>query len=224
MKIHLRLPHCSCTHALVIAWLGSWLILGCAGLPQVQPMESSGTPPILVGAQGELTSEQSKAILQALDRHGPSDLLEKHLSTEEAIADLPLVVGNRVTLLQDGPATYKAMYAAIRAARDNINLEIYMLEDDEIGRQLAGLLLAEQKRGVQINVIYDSVGSLNTPASFFQHLTDQGANVLQFNPINPLEARENWYVDNRDHRKLLIVDGRVAFTGGINYSGVYSRH
>jgi cardiolipin synthase len=75
---------------------------------------------------------------------------------------------------------------------------------------------------VQVNVVYDSVGSLSTPETFFKRLADHGINVLQFNPINPLETKKDWYINHRDHRKLLIADGRVAFTGGINYSSVYS--
>jgi cardiolipin synthase len=66
-------------------------------------------------------------------------------------------------LLQDGPATYAAMFAAIRAARDHINLESYIIEDDEIGRQFADLLLEQQRRGVQVNVIYDSFGAAEYP-------------------------------------------------------------
>jgi cardiolipin synthase len=73
-----------------------------------------------------------------------------------------------------------------------------------------------------VNLVYDSVGSISTPSSFFQRLADHEVNVVQFNPVNPLEAKGDWYVNHRDHRKLLIVDGRIAFTGGINYSAVHS--
>lgn len=209
---------------LVITVIAGCLAMACATLPPAPP--AAGThdrTPTLVDAKGELPPERSQAILDAVDRSTEgTDLLRKHLANEEAITDLPLTVGNRVTLLQDGPATYKAMYAAVRAARDHINLETYILEDDEIGRQLADMLIAKQGEGVQVNVIYDSVGSLSTPDTFFQRLTDHGINVLQFNPVNPLEAKQDWYLNHRDHRKLLIADGRVAFTGGINYSSVYS--
>jgi cardiolipin synthase len=71
-------------------------------------------------------------------------------------------------------------------------------------------------------VIYDSVGAVNTPKAFFERLTDGGIAVLEFNPINPLSAKAEWLVNNRDHRKLLVVDGRKAFIGGINISSVYS--
>ena len=83
-------------------------------------------------------------------------------------------------------------------------------------------MIDKQAHGVQVNVIYDSVGSLSTPESFFKRMTEHGINVVQFNPINPLETKKGWDVNRRDHRKLLITDGRVAFTGGVNYSGVYS--
>ena len=125
-------------------------------------------------------------------------------------------------LLQDGPATYQAMYAAIMSARDHINMETYILDDDEVGQRFAQALIAKQGEGVQVNLIRDSVGTLGTPAPFFQQLTDSGVRVLEFNPINPLLSRKDWSLNQRDHRKLLIVDGRTAFLGGINISSVYS--
>ena len=70
--------------------------------------------------------------------------------------------------------------------------------------------------------IYDSVGAINTPRAFFDRLSDAGVAVLEFNPINPLEVKTEWLINNRDHRKLLVVDGRTAFIGGINISSVYS--
>jgi cardiolipin synthase A/B len=81
------------------------------------------------------------------------------------------VLGNKLTLLQDGPATYQAMFAAMRAAKDHIHLETYIFEDDDIGRQFADLLLERQAAGVQVNLIYDSVGCLNTPREFFERLS-----------------------------------------------------
>ena len=73
-----------------------------------------------------------------------------------------------------------------------------------------------------VNLIYDSVGAISAPKAFFKRLSDSGINLLEFNPINPLKARKGWNVSQRDHRKLLIVDGRSAFLGGINISSVYS--
>jgi cardiolipin synthase A/B len=151
-------------------------------------------------------------------------MLGRHLEIEQAV-DLhsPLIPGNEVILLQDGPATYAAMFAAIRDACDHINLETYIFDDGDAGQQFAGVLLERQASGVQVNVIYDSVGGLMTPQSFFDRLRDAGIKVVEFNPVNPLtENRKTWLVNNRDHRKQLVIDGRVAFVGGVNISDAYT--
>jgi cardiolipin synthase len=132
------------------------------------------------------------------------------------------VAGNKVTLLQDGEATYRAMFAAIRDARDHVNLETYIFEDDDVGKRFAEALIAKARQGVAVSVIYDAVGALGTPREFFQPMRDAGIQVLEFNPVNPLTAKVGWNLNERDHRKLLVVDGRVAFLGGINISNVYS--
>ncbi len=150
-------------------------------------------------------------------------MFERHLALEEVVAGTPLVTGNRVTLLQNGSATYDAMFAAIGQARHHIHLESYIVEDDEVGRRFADLLIARQQAGVQVRLIYDAVGAWSTPAEYFDRLTQAGVQVLQFNPVNPLTARAGWNVNQRDHRKLLVVDGQVAFVGGINISGVYAK-
>ncbi|NUZ06286.1 cardiolipin synthase B [Schlegelella sp. ID0723] len=170
-----------------------------------------------------LSQRQSEAIVERLKRDGKgTDILERHLALEEAITDTPLSVGNRVVLLEDGPATYDAMFAAIRNARDHINMETYILEEDEIGLKFADALIEKQRAGVQVNLIVDSVGTLGTPRAFFTRLREAGIKVLEFNPVNPLYAKAGWNVNQRDHRKLLVVDGQVAFLGGINISSVYS--
>ena len=205
--------------------LGAIWLAGCSSLPTIVPdlvRESSATVR-LEGARGVLSAAQSKAILDRLKSRSPNtDIFERHLALEEAIVGSPLTTGNAVQLLQDGPATYRAMFAAIEAARDHINLETYILDDDEVGQRFAQALIAKQGQGVQVNVIRDSVGTLGTPVAFFKAMSDAGINVLEFNPINPLLARKTWELNQRDHRKLLIVDGAVAFLGGINISSVYS--
>ena len=114
------------------------------------------------------------------------------------------------------------MFKAIQSAGDHINLETYIVDDDDVGREFSDLLLKKQEEGVQVNLIYDSVGSYTTPAAFFRRLRDGGIQVVEFNPINPLKAHGDWLLAHPDHRKILIVDGRIAITGGINISSVYS--
>jgi cardiolipin synthase len=199
--------------------------LSCSSLPSFVPdiAHRPARPVPLEGAGGPLSAAQSRAILQRLQRGGePTDIFSRHLAVEEAIVGSPLTTGNAGRLLQDGPATYRAMLGAIAAASDHINLETYILDDDAIGRQFAQALLAKQAQGVQVNLLRDSAGTFSTPAAFFQRLSEAGVQVLEFNPVNPLTARDGWQWNQRDHRKLLIVDGRIAFLGGINISSVYS--
>jgi cardiolipin synthase len=114
------------------------------------------------------------------------------------------------------------MFEVIEAARDHVNVEFYIVEDDEVGRQFAELLLRKAAQGVSVNLMYDSVGSLDTPRAYFDRLREGGVKVLEYNPVNPLRARGDWRINNRNHRKVVIVDGRVGFTGGINISSVYA--
>jgi cardiolipin synthase len=201
---------------------------GCASLPDADA-RAKGMPYTQAvefdNARGPVSAVKSSAIIEELKKQsGDIDILQKHLAIEQAInADSPLVLGNRLALLQDGPATYMAMFAAMRNAKDHINLETYIFEDDDIGKQFADLLLERQAAGVQVNLIYDSVGCLNTPKEFFERLSAGGIQVLEFNPINPFAGNtKEWLLNNRDHRKLLVVDGRIVFIGGINISESYS--
>ncbi|MFL9926236.1 cardiolipin synthase [Herbaspirillum lusitanum] len=177
----------------------------------------------MTGGRGVLSEQQTKAILAKMKKSDADNpILERHLEVENAITGTPLVTGNKISLLIDGPATYASMFAAIKDARQHINMETYIMEDDDVGHQFAQALINKQKSGVQVNLMYDSVGSLSTPRGFFQPMIDSGIKVLEFNPINPAVARKDWEVNQRDHRKLLIVDGKTAFVGGINISSVYS--
>ena len=197
----------------------------CSSLPTLNPdLARQGTAKVrLEGTRGVLSAAQSKAILDRLKAKSPETrIFERHLAIEESIAGSPLTTGNKVVLLQDGPSTYSAMFAAITAAKNHVNLETYILDDDEVGQRFAQVLIAKQRQGVQVNIIRDSVGTIGTPQAFFQNLVDNGINVLEFNPVNPLTARKTWALNQRDHRKLLIVDGSIAFLGGINISSVYS--
>jgi cardiolipin synthase A/B len=172
---------------------------------------------------GPVSVRRSAAIVAELKRtSGNLDILDRQIALEQQIGG-SLVVGNKATLLQDGPATYQAMFAAIRRAKDHINLESYIFEDGEVGQQFADLLLERQAHGVQVNVIYDGVGAFATGKPFFDRLTQAGVQVLEFNPVNPLALKKPWSLNHRDHRKLLIIDGETAFLGGINISSMYSR-
>ncbi len=210
--------------------LVSLLILGngCTTLPDVSTMidEAPAAQKLrpITSARGELSPRQSKALMERLQHSvEPMKILERHTTVVESITESPLTGGNKVSLLADGQATYAAMFKALESAKDHINLESYIIEDGEIGHQFADLLLKKQRQGVQVHIIYDSLGSMLTPDAFFQRLRDEGIQVVAFNPVNPLTVGKKWGLSpHRDHRKILIVDGKVAILGGINISNVYS--
>lgn len=139
----------------------------------------------------------------------------------EAFSDKPLYRDNGVELLIDGPATYRRMLDSIRGARELVYLETYIFADDEVGRRFASALKERSKHGVTVAIIYDSVGSIRSDASFFDDLAQAGIRIVQYNAINPLRGKLA-KLNNRGHRKLLVVDSRIAFTGGINLSETYS--
>jgi cardiolipin synthase len=199
---------------------------GCASLPDVDPWLGYGGAPVAdpTKIRRPLTAEQTEAILAKVARKGDdSDQIARQAALEEAVSGAPLVAGNDVTLLQDGPQTYQAMFDAIERATDHVHLEFYTIDEEgDTGRRLAELLLRKRAQGVAVNMIYDGVGSIGTAKEYFKRLRDGGVNAVEFNPVNPLTAAAGWRLNHRDHRKLTIVDGSVAFTGGINISGVYS--
>jgi cardiolipin synthase A/B len=196
------------------------LFAGCAAVPRVDdtPPKQAATP--IVGATGPLSPQQSKALLDRIATEpGDAGVLKRHLAIEEAVAETPLVAGNTTRLLVDGEETFAAMFAAIRSARATVNLEYYIFEDVESdGERLVDLLVAKHRDGIAVNVSYDSYGSSATKPEVFQRLKDAGINVLDFNPVTPLNP---FRISNRDHRKILVVDGNKAIVGGINLSATY---
>ena len=202
------------------------LLAACSTLPTIAPdtAEAAGTDTVRIdGAHGPLSPDAQKRVLDRLKAAGQdTDIFERHLAFEQEIVGSPLSAGNKVTLLQDGPSTYQALYGAMAAAKNSIDMESYIIEDDEVGQRFATELKAAVARGVVVNLIYDSVGSIDTPKAYFDDLAAHGVNTLQFNPVDPRKAKAGWDVNQRDHRKLTIVDGHTAFVGGINISSVYS--
>jgi cardiolipin synthase A/B len=148
-----------------------------------------------------------------------NDPLQRHYATQHALSDGPLVFGNQTQLLEDGLAALPAMFQAMDAAQDHINLEYFIFEDVEVhGRLLSDLLIGKLQRGVAVNIIYDAYGSQTTPGELFDALRRAGAKVLTYHPINPATLLQ---ANDRDHRKIMVVDGRVGYTGGINLSRTY---
>jgi cardiolipin synthase A/B len=206
--------------------LAGWCLAACASLPTVDPdktKEAASAVPAVKSANGALPANRAKALLAKRWSKNTLDL-KAQAALEEAATGVPLIAGNQARLLFDGPQTMAEMMKAIEGAKNHINFETYIFDQDEMGDKFADLLIAKQKAGVTVNVIYDSVGTLLTPQSFFDRMRAAGIHLVAYNPVNPAKVRGNgWKVNNRDHRKMLIVDGKIGFTGGINISDTYSK-
>jgi len=177
--------------------------------------------PTVNGAQGTLSPSHAHALLQ---RRWKSAFIDTAAlaALEEIATNRPLIAGNRVTILHDGPQTMAAMLNAVRGAQNHINLETYIFDEDSVGIEFADALIERQRAGVQVQLIYDSIGTISTPLTFFERMRSSGIQLFEFNPVNPLTRFAPWEPNQRDHRKLLVVDGIVAFTGGVNISSTYA--
>lgn len=128
--------------------------------------------------------------------------------------------GCHVTVLRDGSETYPAMLEALRAAKRSICLETYILASDDTGERFKEVLVERAEAGVAVRVIYDAVGSFALSGGFVAELRDAGVQVVDFNPIAPW--RRKFRLSHRDHRKIIVVDDEVAFTGGLNIGDDYA--
>jgi cardiolipin synthase A/B len=211
------------------AWLvfiGSLALTGCHVLPQVRlartlPLSRSSTPVDIENANGMLSRAERVRVSRKLAATGTTELLDYHLAAMQEIGAPPLLTGNRVELLIDGPRTYSAMFAAIEKARGYVLVESFIFEEATNGdRTLSALLAQAVARGVRVYILFDAVGSLTTDSKFLGGLENAGIALCAFNPLNPLDKRFSG-VNQRDHRKIVVVDGELAFTGGVNFSQAY---
>ncbi|MEO3429975.1 cardiolipin synthase [Pelagibius sp. CAU 1746] len=137
----------------------------------------------------------------------------------EKLAGTPFCRGNEVEILKNGEAAYGTMFSAIDAARAYVLLQVYLLRDDDLGRDLKARLARRAQDGLRVLLLYDEIGSYGLPRSYVRELQDAGATVAPFGttqgPVNRFQ------LNFRNHRKILVVDGREAFVGGLNFGDEY---
>ena len=178
--------------------------------------------PLSAGAQSSVERHVASAG-EGLRRGAVPESVQVLDELIERLTDAPLYRDNSVELLLDGPETHDAMLDAIASAKHHVHLETYIFADDEVGVRFADALAAKARMGVTVRVIYDSIGSRSASGDFWAELQAAGVAARTFNPADPIQDQNPFDIDTRDHRKLLIVDGRVAFTGGINIDRNYVR-
>ncbi len=155
--------------------------------------------------------------------------LEDHRFTEfqfpasaraaEALADFPYVCNNNVELLIDGKATFDSILAGMADAREYILIQFYIVHDDELGRAVQSCLIDKAKQGVRVYFLYDEVGSHDLPDSYTNKLKDAGVEVYDFHTRKGPGNR--FQINFRNHRKIVVVDGRVTWVGGHNVGDEY---
>ncbi len=125
--------------------------------------------------------------------------------------NLPLFRGGTITVLQNGDAFYPAMLEAIRGARDSVNFEVYIFEPDELGRQFMDAMKERAGAGVEVRLLVDAFGSIKLKQRHRKELQDAGVKVERF---RPLALRNLVRIYRRTHRRAIVIDGEIAFTGG----------
>lgn len=204
-----------------IAVLAVGFSAACAS-PRVRPPAEAQKAPVITAKGAAAAPMQAERLVDSrLASTVESEHVDELIAAFRSQSQTPLVAGNRVTLLIDGPQTLGAIRRAIEAARHHIHVETYIFADDEVGRAFRDLLIGRRQDGLEVRVLYDGIGSMTTPAEFFDAMTDAGVEVRQFRPLDPVRTLP-WKINNRDHRKIVVIDGRTAFTGGINISSTYA--
>jgi len=122
--------------------------------------------------------------------------------------------GNEIDLLYGGRETFETMLGAIRSAQRFVSLATFIFADDRTGRRFLDSLVEARRRGVEVRLIVDGVGSLDTPRAFFRPLLDEGGEILVYHPVDLWRLK--FVIWHRMHRKNLVVDNQVGFCGGLN--------
>lgn len=149
----------------------------------------------------------------------PEDERTEATRAAERMAEMPVLGGNRVDLLIDGDATFESIFRGIEDAEEYILVQFFIVKDDSLGRALKDRLVTKAKEGVRVHFLYDEIGSKRLPARYTRELRDAGAEVYAFNTRKG--PRNRFQLNFRNHRKVVIVDGKVAWIGGHNVGDEY---
>jgi cardiolipin synthase len=179
-------------------------------------------PPIVTRQRTLSEDAGDKALQAALEQYKDDTAVLRLVDSIRSYSSAPLTTGNRVSVLIDGPQTYSALQEALRAARRTIHIETFIYGAGDVGQRFADLLAQKRQEGLEVRVLYDSLGSRDTPREFFDQLRQKEIEVREFRPWSVVKTPDVWNLHNRDHRKIIVVDGNVGFTGGINIDSTYS--
>ena len=211
-----------------LLWLGGWIVLqkrapaatlswllGLAALPYVGFLIYLVFGPQRIKRHRLRRARARVALPAGADSAASGELAELALLAQ-ATTGLPATTATGVQLLVDGSATYDALLDAVRQARHHVHLEYYIYAADRTGAALRDALVERARAGVAVRLLLDAVGSAGCPRQFFAPLLDAGGELTWFHPMRFGRIWQRTWLNLRSHRKIVVVDGRVGFTGGIN--------
>ena len=174
-----------------------------------------------------MISRRNRRRLRRAERTALSEANERTLSPEarqqirlaKSLESAEYYPGNDIKVYTDGASKFEALIDDLSKAKRYINLQYYIILDDEIGTRVADVLIERARAGVAVHVIYDNVGSLNTHRRYFKRMRAAGIEVYPFFKVSfpPFGTRINW----RNHRKICVIDGEVGYIGGMNIADRY---
>ncbi len=162
--------------------------------------------------------ESAETAADALPRRDPSTM-ESLVELGKRFGASEVTLGNHVEVFFDGPSCFERMFEAIRQARHHIHLQVYIFRPDDTGRRFVDALAQRARDGVEVRLLYDSMGTPRFPRQFLVPLHDAGGKSSVFLPISLLRRR--FQINMRNHRKIMVVDGQVGFLGGLNIGDEY---
>ena len=165
--------------------------------------------------------EEALGALTEIEAESPMRHREQLARIAIAAGEAPPLHSDTVELYTEGEPAYRDIATAIEAAKHHVHIEYYIWEPDETGKRLRDQLIARAKVGIEVRVIVDGTGSHGVRSGFFKTLVAAGAEVHWFNPVSLLGLRRR-RADFRSHRKIVVVDGRVGFTGGMNVANAHT--
>ena len=135
------------------------------------------------------------------------------------VTDEPLVGGNRVTILERTPEAFARLEAGMQSAKESLHVSFYIWRADRIGTRLSDVMIEKAREGVNVRFLYDGIGSMSLGRRFLRKMRDAGVQVVPF--AAGQSFRDRWSINLRNHRKIVVIDGDIAFTGGMNVGDEY---
>jgi cardiolipin synthase A/B len=205
-----------------IAWTVSLLLMPYIAVPAYWVLGRSRFHGYVTARRsGDVTiQEKLGQVMDQVAPYGvPSEEIGSAGDAAQRLADLPYLTGNAVDLLIDGDATFDSILAGIDAATSYILFQFFIVKDDEIGREVQKRLIAKAAAGVKIYFLYDEIGSHDLPEPYLDELRKAGIEVYAFHTRKG--RRNRFQINFRNHRKVVVVDGKVAWIGGHNVGDEY---